>query len=130
MFRYFRMAILTVILLFSTSAVFAGTQFIVKRIQIQGLQRISASTVMAAIPLHVGQTYSTQTGNAIIAALFRTGFFSNVQLAHRQNTLLVRVVERPTIGSISITGNKSIKSTQLKPVLKNLHIVVGDTYDP
>src|SRR3989338_3647215 len=49
----------------------------------------------------------------------------------RQNdTLVIRVIERPTIDSVNITGNKSIKAEQLKSVLKKIGIVVGDTFDP
>ncbi|OGT34096.1 MAG: outer membrane protein assembly factor BamA [Gammaproteobacteria bacterium RIFCSPHIGHO2_02_FULL_39_13] len=114
----------------SLSAPVFATPFVVHHIQVQGLQRVSSATVMHAIPLHVGETYNAEEGNRIIAALFHTGFFSDVRLKRVDDTLVVNVVERPTIDSVSITGNKSIKATQLKPVLKKLGIVVGYTFDP
>src|SRR3990167_4380111 len=80
-----------------------NTQFVVRHIDVEGLQRISNNTVMAAMPLHVGQTYTTETGNAVIAALFRTGFFSDVQLVRKDDTLIVSVLERPTIDSVTLT---------------------------
>src|SRR3990167_8706568 len=129
MLRHLRHGIFAASLLVS-STIFADAPFVVRHIQVQGLQRISSNTVMAAIPLHVGQTYQSEEGNDIIAALFHTGFFSDVQLMRQDNTLVIRVIERPTIDSVNITGNKSIKSAQLKPVLKKLGIVVGDTFDP
>lgn len=129
MLRQLRYGILAASLLVSSS-VLADDAFVVKQIQFQGLQRISSNTVMAAMPLHVGQTYQSSDGNEIIAALFHTGFFSNVQLMRDGNTLVVQVVERATIDSVSITGNKSIKVDQLKPVLKKLGVVPGDTFDP
>ena len=122
--------ILFTLLLFVSTAIFADSVFVVNHIQIQGLQRISSSVVMTALPIHVGQTYTEVEGNRVIADLFKTGFFSNVQLQRQGNTLVVHVVERPTIDSITITGNKSIKAKQLKPVLKKLNIVVGDTFNP
>ncbi|HLB57016.1 MAG TPA: outer membrane protein assembly factor BamA [Coxiellaceae bacterium] len=125
----FRRLILVALLFLSCTA-FADSSFIVQHIQIQGLQRISQNTVMAEMPLHVGDTYTTAEGNKIIAKLFKTGFFSNVQLMQSNNTLVVKVTERPTIDSIIITGNKAIKAHELKPVLKNLGIVVGDTFNP
>lgn len=125
----FRRILIPLLLLISTS-IFADSSFVVRQIQIHGLQRISSSAVIAAMPLHAGQTYTSEEGNEIIAALFRTGFFSNVQLSRQASTLVVTVVESPTIDSITITGNKSIKAKQLKPVLKNLKIVVGDTFNP
>ena len=125
----FRNILLSLLLLTSIS-VCAETAFVVQKIQVRGLQRISTSAVMSIMPLHIGQTYTTSEGNQIIAALFRTGFFSDVNLTREDNTLVINVVERPTIDSISITGNKSIKAKELKPVLKKLNIVVGDTFDP
>jgi len=129
MLHRFRMTVLTIGLLVALP-VFASPSFIVNHIQVQGLQRISSSAVMAAMPIHVGQTFTTAEGNKVIAALFKTGFFSNVQLQRTGNTLVVHVIERPTIDSVTITGNKSIKIAQLKPVLKKIGIVAGDTFDP
>lgn len=117
-----------VLLLFSAST-FAAS-FVVEHIQVQGLQRVSAATVLKAMPLHAGATYTDSDSNAIIAKIFKTGFFSDVQLSRSGSTLIVHVVERPTIDSITITGNKSIKADELKPVLKKLDIVVGYTFDP
>lgn len=129
MIRRHTLGISAAILLSLSSSVLAAS-FVVRHIQVQGLQRVSTSTVLHAIPLHIGQTYTAEEGNQIIAALFRTGFFSDVQLQRKADTLLVQVVERPTIDSIQITGNKSIKADQLKPILKKLNIVVGYTFDP
>lgn len=130
MLRRYCISASAAILLSLSTPILADSSFVVRHIQVQGLQRISNNTVMAAIPLHVGQTYQSTEGNDIIAALFHTGFFSDVQLMRQNNTLVIRVVERPTIDSVNITGNKSIKSAQLKPVLKKLGIVVGDTFNP
>lgn len=130
MFRSTRLGIALSLSLGLSSPVWASSNFVVNHIQVQGLQRISSSAVMMAMPLHVGQTYTDADGNEIIAALFKTGFFSNVQLARNGGTLIIKVVELPTIDSITITGNKEIKAKALKPVLKKLHIVVGDTFDP
>ncbi|MCX7120928.1 MAG: outer membrane protein assembly factor BamA [Gammaproteobacteria bacterium] len=130
MSRHKRIGTLTAVLLFISTSIFADASFVVRHIQVQGLQRVSNSVVMTALPLHVGQMYTEAEGNQIIADLFHTGFFSDVQLQRQDSTLVIHVVERPTIDSITITGNKSIKAKQLKPVLRKLNIVVGDTFDP
>ena len=125
-----RRRILLTCLLTLSAPVFADDAFVVRHIEVQGLQRVSNSAVMTAMPVHVGQEYTSANGNQIIAALFRTGFFSDVQLVRQGNTLVVRVTERPTIDSINITGNKAIKADQLKTVLKKMGIVVGNTFQP
>jgi len=122
--------LIAALLLSLATPIFADSSFVVHHIQIQGLQRVSSSAVMSSIPLRVGQTYTSEEGNAIIATLFKTEFFSNVQLSRKDDTLVVTVVERPTIDSVQITGNKSIKISELKPILKKLGIVVGFTFDP
>ena len=120
---------IAMMLLIATSA-FSATHFVVRSIKVQGLQRVSKASVLAAVPLRVGQTYTSKQGDKIIESVYRTGFFSDVRLDRMGQTLVIKVVERATIGSIRITGNKSIKSKQLKPVLKKLGIVLGHTFDP
>ena len=102
--------------LFFSTSILANSNFVVNNIKVQGLQRISVDAVLKAMPLKVGQTYTDEIGNKIISKLFQTGFFSNVTLSRDTDTLVVHVVERPTIGSNDITGNKKIKTSQLRPV--------------
>ncbi len=47
-------------------------------------------------------------------ALYATGFFRDVELRRDGNTLLVVVVERPSIESFEIKGNKDIKTEDLQ----------------
>jgi len=107
-----------------------ASAFIIRHIQVRGLQRIDRGTVLNYVPLHVGQNYRSSDGPIIINALFKTNFFSNVRLFRRRSTLVIKVVERPIIGLIKITGNKAIKRKKLNPVLKRLGIVEGQVYIP
>lgn len=115
---------------FFISSAFAANGFVVRHIRVEGLQRIATSTVRSYLPIHEGQRLTASKSNAIIAALYKTGFFYDVQLAQRGSELIVRVKERPTIGLIRISGNKAIPTKKLKPVLKSLNIVEGQVYDP
>lgn len=111
-------------------SVFPATRFIIRKIEVQGLQRVSVHSVLSAMPIHVGQTYSSAQSQSLIESIYKTGLFSNVVLKRQDNTLVVQVVERPTIASVEITGNKAIKSSELKPILKQVGIEVGQTFDP
>ncbi len=104
-------------------------EFIVRNIVIQGNQRISTGTVFSYLPIHPGQTYTGEEGDAIITKLYNTGLFDNVSLAQEGDTLIVTVKERPTIGYLNITGNKIIKTKQLYTVLKKIELVEGGVYD-
>lgn len=119
---------ISVFLLFASSSIFAAS-FIVRRIRIQGLQYIRESTVLSYLPVHIGQRFSTEQSSSIIWALYRTDLFSNVRLLQEGNTLIVRVRERPVISLIKISGNKSISTQKLKPVLQKFGIAIGQPYN-
>ena len=87
--------------------VWANT-FQIKSIQIQGLQHLSKATVLNYLPVHVGSTYTEKSSSKIITTLYQLGFFSNIQVSTEGSILIVKVIERPTIGSLTVTGNKSI----------------------
>ena len=63
MLRRYCISASAAVLLSLSTPIFADASFVVRHIQVQGLQRISSNTVMAAIPLHVGQTYESAEGN-------------------------------------------------------------------
>src|SRR5438105_3740709 len=80
--------------------------FTVHDIRIEGLTRISAGTVFANLPVEKGDRVDAERAAAAIRALFKTGFFSDVQIDRQGDILVVKVVERPAISKITITGNK------------------------
>lgn len=108
---------------------FAFTSFVVRRIEVKGLQRVSKNTVLNYLPVHIGEQFGDKQSVSVIDALYNTGFFSDVRLQRQGRTLIVVVRERPTIGLLTITGNKSIPAKQLKKALKSLGIVEGLTFD-
>lgn len=110
--------------------VYADDSFTVNKIEIQGLQRISEGTVLNYLPIEIGQTIKPTDTAKIIRVLYKTGFFSDVTLEHQGNTLIVKVVEKPTIGQFKITGNKSIPTKTLRKTLSDLGFAEGRVYDP
>ena len=104
--------------------------FVVKQIQFVGLQRISTASASSYLPLKVGQNLKSSEVPKLIQSLYKTGFFSEIQLSRRNNTLVVSVKEHPTIGSFSFSGNSEITNKQIKPVLKALTLQAGDVYYP
>ena len=119
-----------ILIAFFIPSSFADNGFIVRHIDVTGLQRISLSTVRSYMPIHEGERLTSSKSNAIVAALYKTGFFDDVRLARRGSALIVQVKERPIISLIRITGNKAISSKKLIPVLKSLGIAEGLVYDP
>lgn len=103
--------------------------FVVKQIQVTGFQKIKESTIISYLPIHIGQTVTDKDTVNMLRALYKTGFFSDVQLSRSNNTLIVHVTERPTIGLIILNGNKEFTDKQLFPVLKDLGISEGSPFD-
>lgn len=104
------------------------TDFLVNDIKITGLHRVSTGTVLNYLPVQVGEVIGPNSTSQIIRALYETGFFQSVVLQRQGNTLVVEVVERATIGSITLLGSKDIPADKMKEILKELGLVKGRVF--
>ena len=103
--------------------------FVIKEIEVEGLQRISVGTVYNYLPLEKGETVDNERAAAAIRALFKTGFFQDVVLEREGNTLVVFVAERPAIASVEIEGNSDIPTEQLEDSLKLIGLSEGRVFN-
>ncbi|MDE0308839.1 MAG: outer membrane protein assembly factor BamA [Acidiferrobacterales bacterium] len=113
-----------------TTAARALEPFTIGDIKIQGLQRVTAGAVFVALPVRVGDEMNDEVSATAIQSLYATGLFDDVQLGREDDTLIVSVVERPTIASIEIEGNKKIKDEPIEEALKTGSMAAGDIYNP
>ncbi|HRE30671.1 MAG TPA: POTRA domain-containing protein, partial [Candidatus Berkiella sp.] len=104
-------------------------QFVVKDIRIEGLQRITEGTVYNYLPVNVGESLAPEKTGEILRALFETGFFQDIELKRDGNVLVVQVIERPTIGKITVSGNKEITEENLLTTLKTAGLAEGYVFD-
>jgi outer membrane protein insertion porin family len=103
--------------------------FTVGDIKVEGLQRISEGTVFNYLPVNIGDHMNPQRVREAIRALYATGFFRDVELRREGNTLVVVVLERPSIESFTISGNKDIKTKDLQKSLRNVGLAPGKIFD-
>ncbi len=103
--------------------------FSVLDIRVEGLQRISEGTVFNYLPVEIGDDITETKTRQIIAALYKTGFFKNITLLRDGDDLVVKVLERPSIASITTTGNDELSSDDLEEGLKNAGLVKGRILD-
>ena len=98
-------------------------------IRIEGLQRISAGTVLTYLPIERGDTVDSAKVVESIRALYKTGFFEDVSLDRQGNILVITVAERPAINKLTLTGNKDIKTEDLMKGLQDIGLAEGETFD-
>ena len=103
-------------------------EFIINDIRIIGLQRVSVGSIFTAIPVSVGDKINNNDVNEMIRALFLTEQFNNIEIGRDGNALIILVEERPSIASISIEGNKALKSEDLLEGLSGAGIAEGQVY--
>jgi len=107
----------------------APESFTVSDIRIDGLQRISAGTVFTYLPIERGDTINQSREAEAIRALYKTGFFEDVQLGRQGTILVVTLVERPSINKLTLEGNKDIKTEDLQKGLDSIGLTEGSTFD-
>ena len=125
--KAFLFTILAVVL--TMGKAWAFEPFVIKEIRVEGLQRIEVGTVYNYLPVNVGDTLNAQRAAEAVRALFKTGFFSDVSLAHEGGVLVVKVVERPSIAKVNLTGNKDVKTEDLTDALKRIGLSEGRVFD-
>lgn len=112
---------------------FSGTQaesFIISDIQVEGLQRIAVGTVYSYLPVEIGDSFDEENSAEVIRALYRTGFFTEIDLERNDDILIIEVVERPAIAKIVLEGNKEIKDEELLEALRTSGLSEGEAFNP
>jgi outer membrane protein insertion porin family len=122
------LSLMLLLTIFITPA-WAGSSFVVKKIDVEGLQRVSPETVYSYLPIRQGETLHTDKTGAIISSLYKTGFFEHISLSRSGDTLIIHVVERSTIGQLKISGNNLLPTDKLTSVMKGLDVAEGRVYN-
>ena len=118
--------LLTLLIVNSTSVY--GDEFQVSDIRIEGLQRVSAGTVFAALPINVGDMADDASIRQATRSLFRTGYFADVIMARENGILVIGLIERPAVTEINIEGNKAIETDQLMDALRDNGLAEGQIF--
>ncbi|MGE8115624.1 outer membrane protein assembly factor BamA, partial [Pseudomonas sp. NPDC086566] len=79
-------------------------------------------------PLNVGDQADDRRLVDSTRSLFKTGFFQDIQLNRDGNVLIINVVERPSVSSIEIEGNKAISTEDLMKGLKQSGLAEGEIF--
>ena len=107
----------------------AASEYVIEDIRVDGLQRISAGTVLTYLPVERGDLLDSSKSAEAIRALYKTGFFEDVRLDRQGAILVVTLTERPAVNSLKLEGNKDIKTEDLMKGLQDIGLAEGNTFD-
>jgi outer membrane protein insertion porin family len=125
-----RIAAFLLLALLACSLAHAFDSFTISDIRIDGLSRIAPGTVFTYLSIEKGDTLTPDRAEQAIRALYKTGFFNDVQLSRQGDILVVTVKERPQISKIALRGNKDLKDEDLLKGLKGIGLAEGEAFDP
>ncbi len=103
-------------------------EFTVADIEVEGLQRVSAGSVFSVFPVNIGEQIDETSLAEAIKELFRSGLFTDVRASRDGGVLILSVIERPSISSIEIEGNKNIETDMLMDALAGAGLEEGQVF--
>ncbi|HEX3700712.1 MAG TPA: outer membrane protein assembly factor BamA [Phenylobacterium sp.] len=87
---------------------------VIQRIIVRGNERIEPSTVVAYLPIQVGDTVDAAKEDLALKALARTDLFADEKIDFQNGDLIVTIAENPIINRVLFEGNSSLKDDKLK----------------
>ncbi|MGE0828865.1 MAG: outer membrane protein assembly factor BamA [Hyphomonadaceae bacterium] len=88
-------------------------QQVIRRIVVEGNQRIEPSTITSYMIVRPGDTFDAERIDFSLKTLFATGLFADVQIEQRDADLYVRVIENPIINRVIFEGLRSMNEDNL-----------------
>lgn len=80
----------------------------ISKIVIEGNERIETPTILGYVTIQEGQSPTQQQIDDNLKAIYNSNYFSDVSIKQEGSSLVVRVVENPSINRIVFEGNKNI----------------------
>lgn len=107
----------------------AFSPFVVRDIQVEGIQRVDAGTIFSYLPVRVGDEFNETQAAEAIQRLYATGFFSDVRITTDNDVLVVIVNERPTIASVTFNGMREFNVEAITESLAQVGFGQGRVFD-
>ena len=106
-----------------------GDPWVVRNFEVEGAQRIAQGTVYNYLPINIGDTISGPRIQEALRAIYATGFFRDVEFRRSGDTLIIVVLERPSIEEFTIEGNEEIETEQLEESMRQVGLSLGKVFD-
>lgn len=86
----------------------------IRRVIVQGNERIESRTVESYLLLEPGQPFDPNRVDLSLKTLFATGLFADVVIARDGDDLVVQVVENPIINQVLFEGNRAVADDKIR----------------
>ncbi len=113
-----------------STAAWAVEPFTINDIRIEGLQRTEPATVFTYMPVKIGEKFNDEKAEETIRNLYQTGFFDDVMVESTNNQVVVTVIERPIISSLTVTGGKDISNDILRKNMDRFGLGQSKPFNP
>ena len=97
----------------------SAQNFTFNSIEVEGNQRIASATIATYAGIGRGETITAGQLNAASQRIRDSGLFESVDVEPRGSTLVIRVVEFPTINRINFEGNQRIDDDDLAEFIES-----------
>ena len=123
--RLTRISLLFFLLFFQISSVFSS-EIAIKKIKIEGNQRISSSYISNIVKNYIGKKITNIQINKITKELFTSDYFDDVLVNQNEETLVIKVIEKPIFSDFVFQGNELFEDEQLVEII---NIKKRDTFN-
>lgn len=103
--------------------------FVISDIRVEGIQRTEPGIVFSHLPFRVGDDYTPEKGTRAIRMLYRSGLFKDVNLMQDGSTVVVSLVERPAVATITTHGIKVFDKVAVEKSLRDVGLAEGRIFD-
>ncbi|AGI72246.1 outer membrane assembly factor [Octadecabacter arcticus 238] len=97
----------------------SAQDFNFSNVSVEGNQRIEIATILTYLGFGQGEAVTAGVVNDAAQRIRATGLFESVDVVAQGRTLIVRVVEFPTINQITFEGNSRIRDAELSAAVRS-----------
>jgi outer membrane protein insertion porin family len=92
---------------------------VISSISVSGNVLIPSQTIRDFAGVNFGSNLTPADINAVLRRLYDSGMFENVELQVSGSTLIIKVIENPTISVIAFEGNEILKDEVLSTIIQS-----------
>ena len=118
------------LLMFSSTVAHAqsSSRFEVEAVRILGLERISEGTVYGQVGFGIGDLVDDRVLSQAINRLYATGLFSEIEIGRDDNTVIIELIENPTIRTIRFENMTELDKDKVLALFAGRDIAPGRVF--